>query len=101
MTVHIKFEELNHLDGTVTVCEKKTDGTQDGVDHTEPLCIVRGTEIVTTDARKQIKLVNDMIIDIPDLETHSRFGISPFTINLTHKDAPLRRQMILDKALRH
>lgn len=49
---------------------------------------------------KQIMIVDDMEVDITYIKNASRFGVSLFSIGLTHADAPLLYQLKLHKALR-
>jgi len=57
------------------------------------------TEIVEL-GRKNIMFINDMEVDITDIEDVTRFGISPFVINMTHKDSALKNIFSLQKAMK-
>jgi len=62
------------------------DGTQGDVESPMPLCcVIRGADIVPADGSRQLRVVDELIVDIPYLKTNSRFGVSPFTINLHTK----------------
>lgn len=62
--------------------------------------MVMGEDAGNNEEKGQMILVDDLIVAIPNLSRDSKFGISPFTLNLTHKDAPLQRQILLDRTLR-
>lgn len=56
-----------------------------------PLWVVDNGDSEITNGNTELMMVDELIIDVPYLKPNSRFGISPFTINLTHKDAPLHQ----------
>lgn len=43
--------------------------------------------------------INDMEVDVTEIEDMSRFGVSPFVINMTHRDSSLEKIFGLQKAL--
>lgn len=43
--------------------------------------------------------INDMEVDITEIEDRSRFGVSPFVINMTHRDSTLESIFRLQKAV--
>ena len=77
------------------------DGTQVGVESPMPICVIGGAEVVAVGRSNEFSMVDELMNDVPYLKTNSRFGVSPFTINLTHQDAPLEQQLILDKKIRN
>lgn len=57
--------------------------------------------IIATDERiKENKMViNNIEVDVTCLRNESRFSVSPFTIGIGHKDAPIEAQLKLYLAL--
>jgi hypothetical protein len=72
----------------------------DAAEYHTPLCVVRKAETIAAADEMEIALKNKFFVDVSYMEPNSKFGISPFTINLTHKDAPLECQFKLEKELK-
>lgn len=72
----------------------------DGLDNPRPLCVVKSAEPVTATDIMQVVQDDELVVDDSCIEPNSKFGISPFTINLTHKDAPLDCQFKLERTLK-
>ena len=49
--------------------------------------------------RNNTMSINDMEVDITEIEDMSRFGVSPFVINMTHRDSSLENVFGLQKAM--
>lgn len=45
-------------------------------------------------------VMDELIVDVSYMKPNSKFGISPFQINLTHQDAPLEYLFKLERAIR-
>lgn len=76
------------------------DGGTEDIQSPRPICVVTVSGSSTQNDTMQVVLDNELLIDDSYMDPNSRFGISPFTINLTHKDAPLECQLNLEKALK-
>jgi hypothetical protein len=55
--------------------------------------------IIAQDYLAEKMVINDIVVDVTCFRNQSRFGVSPFTIGVGHKDAPLEAQLNLSLAL--
>jgi hypothetical protein len=47
----------------------------------------------------QTMLVNDITVDVASFGPLTKFSVSPFSIGINHRDAPIEAQLTLQRAL--